>query len=208
MTPDSPFPGLGALLALAGCVFALSMMSSCAPKTVVVGATAPGAAHLQASVVAGAVAATRVAGGSVVLRAIAGELSAALAAGMLEASRVRKAGVADQVFLDENAARWQAATVKIGVLEAFAQTAMIDAKELASAAAATSAEAGELSAAAVVHDASVETLKVANASLSEDAVAWRKLKFVGWVLLGCAGVWLFVRYCLPVIIAAAKPPLL
>ena len=86
-----------------------------------------------------------------------------------------------------------------------AKSAVIDGRALEAAAASISVEAGELEKSAIKTDAGMVAQQTKLAAVDADAAAWRKFKFVVWVALSCAAVWLFIRYCLPVIIKASKP---
>jgi len=180
---DSPIPGMTALLLWSVLSFSL-VFASCAPKAVIVEPIAPKAAHLQASTNATTTAAKRVQSSVTTVNAKAIDLHATLAQGMIDADRVRKSGLADQTFLDANASRWQAANVKIGLLEAMTQTAAIDSKGLTATATAASEEAGELVTTAGTLDAGVVTMKVDAAKQAPNAALGEQVKRTGWIILG------------------------
>ena len=202
---NSPIPALTALLLWSALAMLTCFMNSCAPDAVIMTPIAPAASHLKGVSESAMRAAERVTGRAISVSAQSTALGSQYIAAVLDAERIRKSGVATQADLDSNSRRWQDMQAANLILLESAKSAVIDGRALEAAAASISVEAGELEKSAIKTDAGMVAQQTKLASVDADAAAWRKLKFVGWVALSCAAVWLFIRYCLPVIIKASKP---
>ncbi len=189
MPPEDPNPTrmlATALLCLLGWVAAVllvMMLGGCAPKVVIVTPIAPAAAKVHAAAAAQATAAKRVTGGLVDIGQQTGDLRATLAAGMLEADRLRKTGLASQSDLDANSARWQAAATRAAELAATASAATLSGRDLEAAAAALDLQAGDLERAAITQDAGVENLKTEIVASADNAALGKQLKRTVWIAL-------------------------
>lgn len=157
------------------------MLAGCSPKAIIVEPIAPAAASLRAKTEASATAARKVSNGVQDIKAKSSDLQSEIIKGMLEAERIRKAGLATPEQLDANAEAWKVVHTRNLFLEAAAQTIAIDASELEVAARRASEEAVEFEKSAIVHDKSVETLKTDIAKQAGDAAIGKSLKNFIWI---------------------------
>ena len=196
------------LLGWVGAVLIAMLLGGCAPKPVVLTPIAPAAARLKAATTATTAAAKGLHATVGTIATQAGALSATLAQGMLDADRVRKSGLADQTFLNLNADRWQAAAVKIGLLEAMTHSAAINSSGLVDSIVSIDADSGALVVAATATDAGIVTLQTELVAKADDAAVGALLKRSVWIAFVCIVIalllYLFVKFS-PAIIQAFKP---
>lgn len=183
-------------------LFFLSLLlTACAPKAIVVEPITPAAASLRAKTEASAVAARKVATGIQDIRQKSGDMQAEIVKGMLDAERIRKAGLATPEQLDANADAWKAVHARNMFLEATAQSLTIDASELEAATRQTSEEAVTFEQVAITHDKSVEILKSEMAKQTGDAAIGKAIRHLVWVAiigsLVIAAVWIFAKFIKP-----------
>jgi len=179
---------------------------SCAQKVITVEPIAPKVSHLRASVDQTAKAAKKVDQSTKKLADSTQGEATMIDAGLAKAEELRTAKTVSQADLEANAKLWEELhTSNALILEAAKQT-NLDAHEMTQAATDTSEEVVTVEKVAVATDANTETLKTNVAALSEDASAWRKLKWGLLALLVIGVICFFGFYVLPRIIKAAKPP--
>jgi len=183
-------------------IFAIALLlSACAPKAIVVEPIAPAAASLRAKTEASATAAKRVSTGAQEISKKSSDLQAEIIKGMLEAERIRKAGLATPEQLDANADAWKAVHARNLFLEAAAKTVTIDASELEATTRRTSEDAAALEKTAIAHDKSVETLKSDMAKQSGDAAVGKAIRNLVWIAiigsLALAVLWIVLKFIKP-----------
>ncbi len=182
------------------------LLPSCAPKVISVEPITPKVSHLRASIDQTATASTKVATQAQKTVTSAESESVTIDTGVKQAEALKNAKTVTPEQLEANAKLWRELhTSNALVVEATKQT-VIDAHEMTNAAQATSVEAVELQKDALVTDKGVVDLKTANASLTEDAGAWKKLKWTIWIIGGILFIMFIAYEVLPRIIGAAKPP--
>ena len=126
--------------------------------------------------------------------------------GEKNAELLKTSKVVTQEQLDANEKLWQELlTSNQKAIETTTITAT-DASEVKVEATQNSTDTAQLEQDAGKVDSGVSALKVENASLAEDASAWKKLKWAIWIIGGILFLMFLVFEVLPKIIKAAKPP--
>ena len=175
------------------------VFSACAPKAIVVEPLAPTAARVAEAARETAVKAKRVDSAAKDVQHKSSNLQAEIVRGMLEAERVRKAGLATQEDLDANFKSWEAVRDRNLFLETAMKTWTIDTQDLVNATARVSTDTGILAEKVVQQDAAVETLKTDVVRQADDAAVGKLIKRSLWAIAILAILFFIVKATLPLI---------
>jgi len=173
--------------------------SACAPKAIVVEPLAPTAARLAETSRETVVKAKRVDSAAKNVQRKSSDLQAEIVKGMLEADRVRKAGLATQTDLDANAEAWNVVHDRNLFLEAAMKTWTIDTQDLVNATAKVSTDAENLAGKVVTQDAVVQTLKTDIVRQADDAAVGKLLKRSLWAAVILVILFFILKVTLPLI---------